>query len=790
MAGRIPEIDIIEVRIALSERGVELVSHVLCLPQNRAQSSRKEARWGRHGSFSLVLTGPKRGCWFDFEAHEGGDLFDFIRLRVTVGGFHDAYLWARNWLGWPVDGPIPISSKSDQRRYEQAQKEAQRAAEEAEEKRRKIAYAKRLWGRSQPAAGTLAETYLTRARKIPMPQWPEAVAYDPVERALIVKVTSDAGEVVGVQLVRLTAEGEKIPKIEGGKLVKQSHGWQAGGAVRLPAVRGSDVLCLAEGPETGLTGWAATGYETWIALGGLSRLTLPSGRKIVLLRDDDKRDAPSQRKLKTTLREWRQADLEVVSAWPWSVRRGDKTDFNDLIKAAGPQAVKERISLTADPQPVMAQRLVPVADARLTLDLCTAEFFSAAKNLEEGAEPPVHALGVSLGTGKTETAITHGIRMVHDLRAKGDRRVVVFASPEHSLNAEVADRIRSHREAGKIRVAIWRGRESSLPGSLSGEKMCGDVESIREAATMKVEADEVCKECPMLASCHYLAQRKQDADIWLVAHPMLFQEDPKPIKKRGVAALVVDESPWVPGLLGVEGKGVLVYLDSLDPGVLPKPLGIRGERLEDIRQRFKRALIGPPLGPVTRSALKAVGFDNETGRDASKAERRRKVRDGHWRERVENKTLGPMSMLWNGVSDLMSRKDDEASGWVSLTRTEEGALALRLAGRKGIGGAWRVPTLLIDASLDEDLLRPYWHTVEVIGRIEVETPHQRITQIAHPFSKDMLATHEKSDPAKEARRAKNRLKVSTFIHKLDRQGGKTLVVCGASIKMRVPRQSG
>ena len=101
---------------------------------------------------------------------------------------------------------------------------------------------------------------------------------------------------------------------------------------------------------------------------------------------------------------------------------------------------------------------------------------------------------------------------------------------------------------------------------------------------------------------------------------------------------------------------------------------------------------------------------------------------------------------------------------------------MRLAGRKPIGGAWRVPTLLIDASLDEDLLRHFWPTVEVTGRIEVETRHQRITQIAHPFSKDMLVPREKSDPTKEARRAKNRLKVSAFIQKLDRQGGKTLVV--------------
>ena len=53
-----------------------------------------------------------------------------------------------------------------------------------------------------------------------------------------------------------------------------------------------------------------------------------------------------------------------------------------------------------------------------------------------------------------------------------------------------------------------------------------------------------------------------------------------------------------------------------------------------------------------------------------------------------------------------------------------------------IGGVVRGSTLLIDASLDEDLLRPFWPTVEVTGMIEVDTPHQRITQIAHPFSKD------------------------------------------------------
>ena len=44
----------------------------------------------------------------------------------------------------------------------------------------------------------------------------------------------------------------------------------------------------------------------------------------------------------------------------------------------------------------------------------------------------------------------------------------------------------------------------------------------------------------------------------------------------------------------------------------------------------------------------------------------------------------------------------------------------------------------------------------------------------------MLAPREQSVPAKEARRAKSRLKVSTFIQKLERQDCKTLVVSNKS----------
>ena len=47
-------------------------------PHNRKLSSQKEMRWGRKGSFSLVIAGSKAGCWFDHELGRGGDIIDFI----------------------------------------------------------------------------------------------------------------------------------------------------------------------------------------------------------------------------------------------------------------------------------------------------------------------------------------------------------------------------------------------------------------------------------------------------------------------------------------------------------------------------------------------------------------------------------------------------------------------------------------------------------------------------------------------------------------------------------------
>jgi len=781
--------DLIDLKLALADRGVELVSYVVGKTPDR--TSRRTVRLGSKGAFAYEASGPKRGQWFDHEASEGGDLLDLIKMRV-IGrdDFVEALRWARSWLGWPVDGPAPVDSKRDERRRAQAESLARAEAEAAADRRERIARAERIWKRSQPIAGTVAERYIRETRRIPVETWPETVRFDPVENALVVMGTDDDGALCGVQLVRLTAAATKIP--DGGpKLVKQSYGAFDGAAVHLPGSEHGPVI-LAEGPETGLSVWAATGYETRIALGSMSKLSPPAGRRAVLALDDDKADAPSRRALRTAQREWRETGRDVVEAHPWETRRGDKSDFNDVIRQAGPVAVRARINLVVDKPHIIGQRLIRLDEARATLDRRVAEWAAAAQAWppEAGENYPVHAIGVTLGTGKTETAIRHAETMLRSMRGAGDERVIVIAVPEHRLSAEVANRA----EALGIKVAIWRGREAHLPGD-DEAKMCGNVEEVRLAQRMFADIDDdVCKTCPLRDGCAYLAQREQDADLWIVGHPLIFHATPNAIRRRGVAALIVDESPWQAGLIGIDGGGIEVALDVLDPSVLPLPRGDGpdgGARLEDLRQRLKIAVENEGDGPVRREALKAVGFDANSGAVASGLEWRRKVETGPWREREDNRTLGQMNALWSGVHALMQPDGPEVSGWLTLGRSSKPGPKVRVikvTGRRDIGASWRVPTLLIDASLDEALVRPYWPQVQVTARIEVETPHMRVRQAAgRAYSKAMLAplSHAAETVRAEKveeRRRKARERLRAFVTKVDRErGGRTLVVSNKAI---------
>jgi len=686
------------VRYALIEKAVELVTFLLGKgPTGRSHNGKR--RRGKRGSFEKDVRGRFCGRWRDFESGEHGDLFRLI-MREQGLNFADAIEWGANWAGIPSDY---TASTDDLRKHKE--KEAARAAQEADDAAKKadhaaskIANARRAWDEARAIDGTLGEKYLYETRKIQPSEFPISVRWNVKERAIICAITDDAGEVVGVQKIAVTSDGRKDPDrwpTRGG--AKTTDGLIGRGAMRFPGLPNGP-LCIAEGPETGLSVWAATGYETRVLagslIGAIRRLladdVMPKesvkGRRIVLCRDDDARISPASKALKTALTALRAAGLDVRVASPFETRRETKADFNDLLQEQGVDAVRLRIELVVNDTPVDELRLLSLEEARAQIDRAVGRFFDLAADWEEGDAPPVHALGVSVGTGKTEAALRHSFRLLCQMRERGDKRVVVIAVPEHRLSAQVAARFNdmAQKKGDDMRADVWRGMEAKLPGGEGDERMCGDLDTMREAFRLVAHIDkEVCGKCRLKQGCAYRAQNAKEADLWVVAHPIIFHELPGPIERNGIAALAIDESPWQSGLIGT-GRSKIEFPFCIDPNSddFLTVMSLEGERLVDNRGKLFSALEREPEGFVGREALWRIGFSEDTGLDSIRTEWARKRADGDWRDRKQNVTIRPMVALWKAVAHLMRDDGPAKSGRLMICKNDEGRRVVRVTGRE------------------------------------------------------------------------------------------------------------
>jgi hypothetical protein len=98
---------------------------------------------------------------------------------------------------------------------------------------------------------------------------------------------------------------------------------------------------------------------------------------IIVCRDDDAHNAPSFNTIRKAVRGWIANGLDICIATPWAEQRGDKSDFNDVIRLAGCSAVADRINIVLD-QPDATER-VALDEARLQLEKFVSLFFSTAE---------------------------------------------------------------------------------------------------------------------------------------------------------------------------------------------------------------------------------------------------------------------------------------------------------------------------------------------------------------------------------------------------------------------------
>jgi hypothetical protein len=140
--------DMTLLRAGLAVRAGDIALDLLGEP-NRAMSTKRELRFGRHGSLSVVVAGPKAGMWHDHQIGAGGDMLALI-MREHRGSFLDAVRFAEQFIGQAPREAVP-ASRAPVTTGDNA---------DAERNRRS---AMDMWEEAVPIVGTLAAHYLAGA---------------------------------------------------------------------------------------------------------------------------------------------------------------------------------------------------------------------------------------------------------------------------------------------------------------------------------------------------------------------------------------------------------------------------------------------------------------------------------------------------------------------------------------------------------------------------------------------------------------------------------------------------
>ena len=793
--------DLDELHAALSANMGALAEDLLG-PCNKALSRGSELRFGRKGSLSVEVRGREQGSWKSYEGSgPGGGPFQLI-MYARHCDRDAAVAWGRTWIG------VGNTPRAQPRPARPSEPDLEKQAEDT----KAIATARGMAHACEAVAGTIAEHYLVEVRGIPRPAdgWPSVIRFHGATRSLLAVSTLADGSVQAVQRVHLTKAGQKAEAP-----AKITNGRQAGAAVRLPrrsdTVLPANILLLAEGPENGLSVWGATGAETWLVfgVGEFQKVVLPPDRHTILCRDDDRQHSAGDKAVRKAVASWRTTGANVSVATPWESPRQDKSDVNDVLRLHGVEALLARLRPHVPTSSTLHVNRVPVAVAREQLDQAVRKFFKAASNFDhgvaasEGALPPVHGVKVGVGIGKSHAARHHAAELLINLRRAGDQRTVGLAVPTHRLGLEQAARWEALEEvrAAGLSVAVWRGRgalnpehpDYANPAVPDSEKptMCGNLIAVYEAQSYGLKVDEaacrrtvsdgpgekVVHECSLFSTCAYQAQRKRKADFWIVPHEVICSEKPKAIGE--LAALVVDESAWQPGLEGVTGRGDCFPLDALrgcDRRMRDGDHSPDWMTLQHHRGQILDALHNASDGPITREIIVAEGLTAKGAAEARALSFSRlidpKIHPGMTRtkrtallkEAEGNRTLLQEARFWRAVEALLADGGPSASGWAVLATesTPDGPQkVIRLRGRRPVRKGWQVPTLLIDALLNPALVRPFWPQLKMVADIQAEAPHQSVVQVIdRAYSKSRLAPLDaeeaKANPEEARRRVRAR----------------------------------
>lgn len=328
--------------------------------------------------------------------------------------------------------------------------------------------------------------------------------------------------------------------------------------------------------------------------------------------------------------------------------------------------------------------------------------------------------------------------------------------PRHTLGEEVAQEFETlHPE---LSAAVYRGIERPDPNQ-RGYTMCHDLELADAAIGAGQSLESACGVCDASALCGYIKQRDIQADFWVLANHLLFH--PKPNWLPEPTALIIDEDFTQAGLAGFDKQHpvrITISTFSAPPGIFPKrSWADDADRADLANYRAKLCLaLADCEGALRREALVKAGLTHTDCMHAVKIEWRYKGRlelqPGTSREDalhafsvVANTFTARVPLVWELAAELLDGDFIESPNLTiqrnrKAPKGEGSADYIQLHWRRKISKSYRdKPALILDATGNPDLIRPYFPNVEEVVNVAAHAPHRRIRQIVdRPCAKSMF----------------------------------------------------
>jgi putative DNA primase/helicase len=250
--------------------------------------------------------------------------------------------------------------------------------------------------------------------------------------------------------------------------------------------------------------------------------------------------------------------------------------------------------------------------------------------------------------------------------------------------------------------------------------------------------------CQFFEVCGYQKMMEKRPDVLIVPHAMLWSKPPKAIKP---AALIVDEDPTGDVFGGFDGTPYHLSLSDLRGALLglAKQDSDAAADLEQVTTGLATALeasegkvltqaIRRALGPNVASieAMRNTPYKAKIARPASPLTNGAKLAD-------LLKVVGPVNaravkaaLLMGMVADALRDDLDAVPGLtieVARTPDGDGYKVARMKWRKHLHKGWNVPTMVMSATLQPQLLRHVWPQLGPVTTAEAAMPHVKIRQI-------------------------------------------------------------